>query len=83
MIFSRVLCAQLTKSKKGRLYPGAFITLSDAWFHGPGSILIPLPFFFLVQDTERDYATVLNWNAIKSQKRLEIHSWPHGIMALG
>ncbi|XP_015978089.2 vascular endothelial growth factor receptor kdr-like [Rousettus aegyptiacus] len=37
----------------------------------------------VLEDTERDYATVLNWNAIKSQKRLEIHSWPHGIMALG
>lgn len=81
MIFNWVLCAQFTKRKKGRLYPGAFIILSDAWFHGPGSILIPLSLFF--QDNEGDYATVLNWDEIKSQKRLEIHSWPHGIMALG
>ncbi|XP_058514843.1 vascular endothelial growth factor receptor kdr-like isoform X2 [Ochotona princeps] len=30
-----------------------------------------------------DYATVLNWDKIRRQKCLEIHSWPHGIMALG
>lgn len=36
----------------------------------------------VLEDIEGDYATELNWDEIKSQKRLEIHSWPHGIMAL-
>ncbi|XP_036295771.1 vascular endothelial growth factor receptor kdr-like [Pipistrellus kuhlii] len=31
---------------------------------------------------EEDYAPVLNWNEIKTQKRLENHFWPHGMMTI-
>ncbi|XP_014320768.1 vascular endothelial growth factor receptor kdr-like [Myotis lucifugus] len=34
------------------------------------------------KDFEGDYATVLNWDEIKSQKHLENHFWPHGMMTI-
>ncbi|XP_066104852.1 vascular endothelial growth factor receptor kdr-like isoform X3 [Saccopteryx bilineata] len=34
------------------------------------------------KDFEGDYATALNWDDIRTQQNLEIHSWPHGVMAL-
>ncbi|XP_051683694.2 vascular endothelial growth factor receptor kdr-like isoform X2 [Oryctolagus cuniculus] len=36
-----------------------------------------------IVNIEGDYATVMNWDKIKRQKCLEIHSWPHGVMAVG